>query len=121
MSVSAWNLFRSGLTPCHHIILPKKAILIHLNRCLSVLGFRFSCLHIHNTFSSILSWSLPYSSKPAIKMSSRIPKKFGMPMNNSSILFLNISPTVIAPDGSLMYKYLPNGHQMLLDMIYHLL
>ena len=45
-----------------------------LNRHLSLLCFRFDCLHIHSTFSSVSSWSLPYSAKPSIKMLSAIPR-----------------------------------------------
>ena len=111
MSVTAWILFVSGLTPSYDIIFPKKRMLIHLNRHLFLLSFRFACWNIHSKFSSISPWFLLHSSKSTINMSSAILKIFGKPQNNSSTVFWKISPTGTPLNGSLMYLYLPNGHE----------
>ena len=52
-----------------------------------------------------------YSSKPAIKMSSTIPKTFGILVNNLSIFLWRISSTGAILNGSLMYWNLPNGQE----------
>ena len=70
MPVSFMNSAWVGLTVCHCTISLKKAMPVHLNRHLSSLGFRFNCVYIHSTFSSISSWSHPCLYIPAIKMSS---------------------------------------------------
>ena len=90
------NSFQSILTPCHDIISPKKGKRVHLYRQLSLLSFRFDCLHICSTFSSISSLSLPCSSNFAIKSSSAVSKKFGILLNKSSIFsgtYLHLGPS----------------------------
>ena len=63
------------------------------------------------TFPNVSSWSLPYSSKPAIKMSPAMPNTFGILLNKSSILFWTLSPAGGALNDSLMYLYMPNGQE----------
>ena len=53
----------------------------------------------------------PYSSKPAIKISSAIPNIFGMPLKNSYIFFWNMSPARAALNGDFIYLYLSNGQE----------
>ena len=98
MSISNWILFGSGLTPCYGIISLKK-------------GMQFASLYIHSTFSTVLSWFLPCSSQPAIKLPSAFLKAFSMPLNNSSVFLSNKSPTGAVQNGSLMYQDLLNGHE----------
>ena len=60
---------------------PKKGMLVHLKRHLSLLSFMFACLHTQSTLSNVSSWYLTSSLKPAIKMSSVILNTFGIPLN----------------------------------------
>ena len=46
---------------------------------------------------------------PITKMSSAVPKTFGISLNILPILLWNMSPTGTALNGSHLYQYLPNG------------
>ena len=111
MSIRFWILLASWLTPCQDIISLKKGILVYLKIHFFLLSFRFHCMHICSTFSSISLWSLLCSSNLAIKISLTMPKIVGLPLNSSSIFFWNISPATAAPNCSLVYWYLPNRHE----------
>ena len=87
-SVVDLDFLESSLKPCHYIISPNNRMLIHPNRYLSLLSFRFYYQYIHSTFSNISSLFLSSSSKPAIKISSAIPNTFGMSLYNSSFFLL---------------------------------
>ena len=67
-------------------------------------------LYLCSTLCTTASWSTPLSSYPITKMSSAMPKMFGISLNISSILHWNMLPTSAAPNGSHLYLYLPNGH-----------
>ena len=47
--------------------------------------------------------------KAAIKMTLAIPKTLGIPLNNLSILYWNMSPSDATLNGNHVYLYLPNG------------
>ena len=77
MAISVCTFLGSGLTLDHNITPLKNGMLVHMNRQLSLLGFRSACLHILSTLSSVATCSLPMSLMPAIKMSSAMPNAFG--------------------------------------------
>ena len=81
----------------------KKGMLVHLHRLFILIKLYISYLHTHSTFSTILFWSFPHSSKPVIKISPAVTNTFNVPLNNSSIFFWNMSSTGAAPNGSLIY------------------
>ena len=97
MPVSSFTFLGFKLKPCHEITSPNKGTLVHL--------------YIWSTFSNVLSWFIPYFSEPPNKMSSAIPNKFDMPLNNSFIFFWNVSPAESAPNGRCMDLYLSNGQE----------
>ena len=98
-------------------------MVVHVKRHLSLLSFKFACLHIWSTLSNVSSWSFPCSLKPSIKMSSAILNTFEMLLNSSSILFWNMSPDWADSNEILMYVYLLNGWQNVAknyDFLYNL-
>ena len=105
------KLLVPGLTLDHDITSQKNGMLVHLNRHLSLLNFRFVCLHILSALSSVASWLLPMSFNPSIKMLSAMPNTFGNPRNSSSIFLWNIPPAGATINGSHIYLYLPKGQQ----------
>ena len=105
ISSNACSFLWSRLIPCWRISSPKKGMLVHLTRHLSLLSFRFACLHILITSSNIALQSLPSSSIHAIKMSSVILNTFDTPLKSLSI-FWNMSLTGAVPNGKHMYLYL---------------
>ena len=72
-----------------------------------LLSFKFTCLYIYSTCHSISSWSFPYVSQPTTNMSSAMSNTLGKFLN---ILHWNMSPMWAAPNGSLLYLYLPKWH-----------
>ena len=110
MSVSAFSFCGLGCTPCLEITLTKNGTDVHLKRHLSLLSFKFTCLHICRTCHSVSSWSLPSMSLPITNISSGMPNTLGKFFNISLILHWNISPVGAAPNGSHFYQYLPNWH-----------
>ena len=113
ISVSTCTFLGSRFTPCQ-IISPRNGKLVHLKRHLSLLSFKFAYLHILKTLSYVALWSLYCSSKPALKMSSSIPKTLGIPQNNSSIVILNMFPTGATHDGN--HMYLSNGQENVVNI-----
>ena len=108
----ALELFSSlGLHLVMKLFLLKTGMLVHLKRNCSLLSFIFVCLNIKITFPNVSSRSLPCSSKPAIKISSAIPNTSCMLLNNSSVFFCNMCSVGAGLNGSLMYLYLPNGQE----------
>ena len=83
---------------------------VHLKWYLSLFSFRFTCLHICSTLCSTLPWFLLSTSYPTTKMLSAIPNIFHKSLNISSIFLWNMSPAGAAPNGNLLYLYLPNWH-----------
>ena len=65
ISVSALAFLGSGLILCCEITLAKNGKLVHLETHLSLLNFKFACLHMQGTLFNVSSWSLPFSLKPA--------------------------------------------------------
>ena len=55
ISLNACTFLGSRLTLCQLITLPKKEMLVHLKRHLSLFSFKFACLHILRTFSNVAS------------------------------------------------------------------
>ena len=108
------DFFRSRLMPCHEITPPKKGILICLKRPLPLFSFKFASLYIQSTLPNVSAQSLPCWSNPAIKMSSTILDTFGILLSTLSIFFWNMSPVGAAPNGNLVYLYLPNGQENVL-------
>ena len=93
-SLSALSAFL-GLASLHAWIWfhQKHGTDVHLKWHLSLLSFRFTCLHIYSTIHSVLSWSLPSASHNTTKMSSTMPNTLGTSLNISSIFHWYISTT----------------------------
>ena len=117
MSINACTFLGSGLAPYWEIISLMKGMLLHLRRHLSLLSFRLTCLHILSTLSNVMDWSLPSSSKPAIRISSVIPNTLAILLNGSSIITWNMSLNVATSNNNPMYLYLPNGQENVNMMI----
>ena len=56
----------------------------------------------------VLPWPVPSSPYPTIKISTAMPNTFGISLNISFIFLWNMTPAEAAPNGNLVYLYLPN-------------
>ena len=110
ISISTFSFLGSGFTPCLDMISPKNGTDVHQKWHLSLLIFRFTCLHICSTLHSVSSWFLPSALYPAAKMSSAVPYTLGKSLNISFIFLWNISLVGAAPNSSLLYLYVQNWH-----------
>ena len=66
----------------------------------SLFNFKLTFLHLCSTFCTVSSWPLSLSSYPTTKISSVLPKTFGMSLNISSIFLWNMWPAGATPNGS---------------------
>ena len=66
----------------------------------------------------IALWSLPCSMNATIRMSSAMPKSFGIPVSNTSILFWNMSLACVTLNGNCLYPHLPNIQENELSVDY---
>ena len=110
ISISALIFGGSGWTPSLKITSPNNSIDVHLKWHLSLFNFKLTSLHHLQTLWTASLWSALSWLYPITKMSSLMPKAFGMSPKISSILHWNISPTGAAPNDNCLYQYLPNGH-----------
>ena len=109
ITVNACTSLGSGLIPYWEIVSPKKGMLVHLKRYLSLLSFKFTSLHILSILSNVTSWSLPSSSKPSVGMLLAKLNSLGIPLSSSSVFSWNMSLAGATPNNNHIYLYLPNG------------
>ena len=117
MSVNACTFLGFRLTAFWEIISPKKAVLVHLKWHLSLLSLKFACLDIRSTLSNVASWYLSTSLKPLSRILSVIPHSLDIPLMILSIFFWNMSPASATSNSNHMCMCLPNGQNMLLNMM----
>ena len=86
-------------------------MLLNLKFHLSLLSFGLTFLQISNILSTVSSWSLPRSSKPAIKISLSVQNTLGNSWTSLSIFFWNRQLVGATQNDSLVYLYLPNGQE----------
>ena len=110
ISVSAFSFHGSACTPCLDMTSPKNWTNVHLIWHLSLLSFRFTCLHICSTLCSVLSCSLPSTSYPTTKMSSAMPETFGKSLNSHLIFFGNYLLQGLLKMAIFCICNLPNWH-----------
>ena len=108
ISMSAFSFCGSGFAPCWDTISPKSGTDVHLKWHLFLFSFRYTCLQIFSTLCNVSSWPFPLASYPTTNMSLAILNTFGNSLKISSTFLWNLPPTRDAPNGNLLYLYLPN-------------
>ena len=99
------SIWGSSCTSSFYTISQRNGTFMHLKFHLSLFDLRFSFLHICIICLSIVSWLLPFSLYPKIRILCVIPNKFGRSLNIFSSLHWNMFPTAAVPNGSLAYLY----------------
>ena len=107
ISVSSCSFQESMFTPCQELISPRnEQESISTGICFYIIQYFLCCtLHI------VVSWSIPPSSDPLMKMSSVITNIFRSSLNNWYFFLWNISPVNVAPNSGLIYLYLQSWHK----------